>query len=73
MCGKSWLRKPVVELIFQEYSRNKAWCRHQCWSNQTVSNDLIVWADAIFAREEADKNNMIRKFKEQQKGKKLIV
>lgn len=74
VCSENRLRSPTAEAVFSEYEGVEAigaGTNHD--ADTTISGDLVDWADAILVMEKSHRNKIAKKYKEQLKGKKLVV
>lgn len=73
ICSQNRLRSPTAEVVFGEYSEFEtasAGLNHD--ANQTVTPELLLWADVIFVMETAHRNKLSQRFKPYLKNKRLI-
>ena len=74
VCSENRLRSPTAEAVFSEYEGVEAIGAGTNHDAETpVSGDLVEWADTILVMEKSHRNKISKKFKEQLKGKKLVV
>jgi predicted protein tyrosine phosphatase len=74
VCSENRLRSPTAEAVFSEYEGVEAIGAGTNHDAETpVSGDLVEWADAILVMEKSHRNKISKKYKEQLKGKKLVV
>ena len=74
MCSENRLRSPTAESVFSEYPGVEAIGAGTNSDAATpVSGDLIEWADVVLVMEKSHRNKISKKFKEQLKGKRLVV
>ena len=73
VCSENRLRSPTGEILFSEYEGISAiGCGTNSDAENTVSGDLIEWADIIFVMEKSHRNKVSKKFKDLLKNKKLV-
>src|SRR5687768_2792941 len=74
VCSQNRLRSPTAEAVCQGIDGIEA---ISAGTNndaaQPLTGDLIEWADVIIAMEREHRNRINRKFRDQLKGKQLIV
>jgi len=73
ICSQNRLRSPTAEGIFGEYDEFEtasAGLNHD--ANQTVTLELLQWADVIFVMETAHRNKLSQRFKPYLKNKRVI-
>jgi len=73
ICSQNRLRSPTAEGIFGEYDEFEtasAGLNHD--ANQTVTPELLQWADVIFVMETAHRNKLSQRFKPYLKNKRVI-
>jgi predicted protein tyrosine phosphatase len=74
VCSENRLRSPTAEAVFSEYEGVEAIGAGTNNDAETpVSGDLVEWADTILVMEKSHRNKISKKYKEQLKGKKLVV
>ncbi len=74
VCSENRLRSPTAEAVFSEYEGVEAIGAGTSLDAETpVSGDLIEWADVILVMEKSHRNKIAKKYKDQLKGKKLVV
>ena len=74
VCSENRLRSPTAERVFSEYPGVKAIGAGTNGDAATpVSGDLIEWADLVFVMEKSHRNRVAKKFRDQLKGKRLVV
>ena len=74
VCSENRLRSPTAESVFSEYPGVEAIGAGTNSDAATpVSGDLIEWADVVLVMEKSHRNKISKKFKEQLKGKRLVV
>ena len=74
VCSENRLRSPTAEAVFSEYEGVEAIGAGTNHDAETpVSGDLVEWADTILVMEKSHRNKISKKYKEQLKGKKLVV
>ncbi len=74
VCSQNRLRSPTAEQVFSEYPGIKAISAGTNSDAATpVSGDLIEWADVVLVMEKSHRNKVAKKFRDQLKGKRLVV
>ena len=74
VCSENRLRSPTAESVFSEYPGVEAIGAGTNSDAATpVSGDLIEWADVVLVMEKSHRTKISKKFKEQLKGKRLVV
>src|SRR6185295_7072509 len=74
VCSQNRLRSPTAERVFSEYPGIQAiGAGTNADAPTTVSGDLIAWADMILVMEKSHRNRVMKKFRDQLKGKRLVV
>ena len=74
VCSENRLRSPTAERVFSEYPGVKAIGAGTNSDAATpVSGDLIEWADIVLVMEKSHRNKVAKKFRDQLKGKRLVV
>jgi predicted protein tyrosine phosphatase len=74
VCSQNRLRSPTAERVFSEYPGVKAISAGTNADAPTpVSGDLIAWADIVLVMEKSHRNKVAKKFRDQLKGKRLMV
>jgi predicted protein tyrosine phosphatase len=74
VCSENRLRSPTAERVFSEYACVKAiGAGTNADASTPVSGDLIEWADIVLVMEKSHRNKVAKKFRDQLKGKRLVV
>ena len=74
VCSECRLRSPTAEQVFSAVSGISAIAAGTNHDALTpVSGDLIDWADIVFVMEKAHRNKVTKRFREQLRGKRLVV
>ena len=74
VCSENRLRSPTAERVFSEYPGVKAiGAGTNADAATPVSGDLIEWADVVLVMEKSHRNRVAKKFRDQLKGKRLVV
>jgi predicted protein tyrosine phosphatase len=74
VCSENRLRSPTAERVFMEHPGVKAiGAGTNADAATPVSGDLIAWADIVFVMEKSHRNKVAKKFRDQLKGKRLVV
>ncbi len=74
VCSENRLRSPTAETVFGEYPDVEVIGAGTNKDALTpVSGDLIEWADVILVMEKSHRHKIATKFREQLKGKRLVV
>jgi predicted protein tyrosine phosphatase len=74
VCSQNRLRSPTAEQVFSQFPELE--CESagtDPTAGVTLDSELIAWADVIFAMEQSHRNRIVRKFKQELNGKRLIV
>lgn len=73
ICSQNRLRSPTAEQVFSTQSNisvASAGLNHD--AENTVTSELVEWADIIFVMEKAHKNKLTSKFKANIKSQRVI-
>ena len=74
VCSENRLRSPTAERVFAGYPGvNAIGAGTNSDAATPVSGDLIEWADIVLVMEKSHRNKVAKKFREQLKGKRLVV
>jgi predicted protein tyrosine phosphatase len=74
VCSENRLRSPTAEAVFSAYAGVSAIGAGTNSDAPTpVSGDLVEWADIVLVMERAHRSKIAKKFREQLKGKRLVV
>ena len=74
VCSECRLRSPTAEEVFSGYEGISTLAAGTNSDAETpLSGDLIQWADIILVMEKSHRNKVSKKYREQLKGKKLVV
>lgn len=74
VCSENRLRSPTAERVFADYPGVSAIGAGTNSDAATpVSGDLIDWADLILVMERTHRANVAQRFREQLRGKRVIV
>jgi predicted protein tyrosine phosphatase len=74
ICSENRLRSPTAEAVFSQYDNVEAisaGTNRECKS--PVSGDLIEWADAILVMEDSHRDEILKRFPDLLRDKKLAV
>jgi predicted protein tyrosine phosphatase len=73
ICSQNRLRSPTAEQVFSACPAlecTSAGLNHD--AEETVTAEIVEWADVIFVMEKAHRNKLQKKFKAQLKAKRII-
>lgn len=73
ICGKNRQRSPTAEQIFSQNSKFEtasAGLNHD--ANQTITPELLLWADVIFVMEAVHRNKLSQRFQIHLRNKQVI-
>ena len=74
VCSQNRLRSPTAEAVCQGVEGIEAISAGtNNDAEQPLTGDLIEWADVVFVMERHHRNRITKKFREQLKGKQLLV
>lgn len=74
LCSQNRLRSPTAENVFSQWPGVEAMSAGLNHDAVTpVSADLIEWAQVIVVMEKAHRNKLMKKFKDNLRGKKVVV
>jgi predicted protein tyrosine phosphatase len=74
VCSQNRLRSPTAEAVCQGIDGIEAMSAGtNNDAEQPLTGDLVEWADTILVMERHHRNRVSRKFREQLKGKQLVV
>ena len=74
VCSQNRLRSPTAEAICQNVEGVEAISAGtNNDADQPLTGDLVEWADTVIVMERHHRNRVSKKFREQLKGKQLVV
>jgi predicted protein tyrosine phosphatase len=74
VCSQNRLRSPTAEAVCQDVEGIEAISAGtNNDAEQPLTGDLIEWADVVIAMERSHRNRINKKFRQQMKGKQLVV
>lgn len=74
VCSQNRLRSPTAEAVFSSYpgvETMSAGTNHD--AENSMSADLIEWADVVLVMEKSHRNKLAAKYKAELKSKRLVV
>ena len=74
VCSRNQLRSPTGEKMFATSERFEARSRGlRASANRQLSADDVTWADVIFVMESEHKRELLRQFRQESKGRRIVV
>ena len=74
VCSRNQLRSPTGEQVFAASERFETRSRGlRASANRQLSADDVTWAEVIFVMEPEHKRELLRQFREEAKGRQVVV
>lgn len=74
VCSRNQWRSPTGERVFATSERFEAWSRGlRASASRQLTGDDVTWADVIFVMESEHKRELVRQFREQANGRRIVV